>query len=85
VAGPGFLNGGSLKLYPNPTAGEVHIEAGFPFHTMEFFTLKGKRIFLEQGEAATRRSLFPPVPAGAYVVRVTGKAGTASALLVVGR
>ncbi len=85
VARPGFLNGGSLKLYPNPSAGEVHIEAGFPFHTLEIFTLKGERLFLEQGEAVTRRSLVPPVPSGAYVVRVTGKNGIASALMVVGR
>ena len=85
VLEPGSHGGGALKLYPNPAAGEVHIEAAFPFHTLEIFTLKGERLFQERGAAIHRRSLVPPVPVGAYVVRVTGKTGTASALMVVER
>ncbi|HNQ38953.1 MAG TPA: carbohydrate-binding protein, partial [Prolixibacteraceae bacterium] len=85
VTGSGSRGMGGLTLYPNPSAGEVHLVAEFPFHTLEIFTLKGERLFQEPGAAVHRRSLVPPVPAGTYVVRVTGKAGTASALLVVER
>lgn len=84
-AGHTFSSGGELMLYPNPSVVEVHIRSPFPFHTLEILTLKGERIFLDQGEAVEIRSLVPPVPAGAYIVRVTGKAGTTSALMVVGR
>jgi len=74
-----------LKIYPHPSAGVVHIVAGFPFHTLEIFSLRGERIFVERGEAVNRRSFVPPVPEGAYIVRVTGASGGAATKMVVGR
>ena len=59
----------SVQIYPNPANGYLNIFAGQGESIVEFFSMDGQRVYFTVVQASPV-SLFLPLPAGIYIVRI---------------
>ncbi len=70
IVGLGEAATAALKVYPNPTTGELKIENGkWKVDKVEIFTLTGQRVF----KTTETEFSIAHLPAGMYILKVDGK------------
>jgi hypothetical protein len=76
----------SVKLYPNPLADQLlNIEGAVGGESFIIFDLTGRMIFSQKLQNSEKQTidLSNKVQKGSYLVKITGKTGTNSQLLIV--
>ncbi len=74
---------GDLSIYPNPAKDRISIYSGFPFNTVEIFSINGKMVFQERNEATQNSILNLHLDNGVYVLKVSSEKDVASSKLMI--
>lgn len=62
----------ALRIYPNPSNGEINIESDFEFDTLDIFSIGGNKILNCQGKTMDCRKLhLQGLTKGMYILKVT--------------
>jgi hypothetical protein len=74
---------GKLSIYPNPAKDRISIYSGFPFNTVEIFSMNGKMVFQNKNEATQSSVLKLNLNSGMYVLKVGSEKEVASSKLLI--
>jgi xylan 1,4-beta-xylosidase len=74
---------GKLSIYPNPAKDRISIYSGFPFNTIEIFSMNGKMVFQNKNEATQSSVLELNLNSGMYVLKVSSEKEVASSKLLI--
>ena len=82
-ASTGMEKPGKLSIYPNPAKDRISIYSGFPFNTVEIFSMNGKMVFQNKNKATQSSVLKLNLDSGMYVLKVSSEKNVASSKLLI--
>ncbi len=82
-ASTGMEKLGKLSIYPIPAKDRISIYSGFPFNTVEIFSMNGKMVFQDKNEATQSSELKFNLDSGMYVLKVSSEKDVAASKLFI--
>lgn len=82
-ASTGMGKPGELSIYPNPAKDRISIYSGFPFNTVEIFSMNGKIVFQDKIKATQGSELKFNLDNGMYILKVSFEKEFASSKLLI--
>lgn len=83
TSAPGMQADQPLRVFPSPAVSLISIRAEQPFRQAELFTLQGCRVRNWEGVASKEAAMdLSDLPAGAYLLRVSGNGHTARTTVI---